>query len=193
MVHTLDELVRITQSRLKSAQQRFNGAQDDYMKRYYKGQVDTLRVVLRDIDAAKFELGIELGEDVRELGEDVRHTPQKKDVPEVQEQPPMESQSASQGPKKRKSKTTEKPQKAKKQKKVETPESPYKPLAQAAIKQGIITKSVSHFKYPLLPGGYVQGFSQLYKAIEEDETLRQTLQSALQEAAVPGETQPPTS
>jgi len=42
MVHALDEVFTIIHARLRSAQQRFHGAQDDHMTRYYKGQVDTL-------------------------------------------------------------------------------------------------------------------------------------------------------
>ncbi len=182
MGHALDELFRIMQSRLESAQQRFNGAQDDYMKRYYKGQVDTLSLVLYDIE---FELGIERHEDIRQT------TTQEQDVPDAQEQPPTDSQSVSPAPKEQTSEKTEKPRKSKKRKKVEIPDSPYKPLAHAAIKQGIIIQKASHFGHPLLPGSHVQGFPRLYKALEDDEILRQTLQSALQEAAVPDETQAP--
>jgi hypothetical protein len=179
MKHVLDELFGITKSRLESAQKRFTGAQDDYMKRYYKGQVDTLRMVLHDI---KFELGLE-------LHEDISPTSQRTDTLEAQEQPPAVSQSVSQEPKKHKSQKNEKSQNSKKSKKKEPPESPCKPLAHAAIKKGIIEQRSSHFLHPSFPGGRVQGFPQLYKALEDDEKLRQAIQAALQETAVPDEAQ----
>ena len=57
LLHSLETLV---QQRLQSAQQRVKQTHNVEMKRYYKGQADALHIVLRDIDTAKFELGMEL-------------------------------------------------------------------------------------------------------------------------------------
>ncbi len=60
MAHALEALRTVFQQRLQSAQSRVMQAQEESMERYYKGQVDTLNIVLQDVDAMKFELGLEL-------------------------------------------------------------------------------------------------------------------------------------
>jgi hypothetical protein len=79
--YILDELTAMIQQRLQSAQKRVKNTSEDYMKRYYKGQVDTLNVVLRDIATSKFEMGLELEpeEVVREQRPDVPSEP----VPQI--------------------------------------------------------------------------------------------------------------
>jgi len=178
MVHALDEVFTIIQTRLRSAQQRFNGAQDDHMTRYYKGQVDTLRVILRDIEATKFERGIE-------LHDDISHTPQAQDVPDAHDQSPTVSHSASRSPEGHTSKTSRTPRTPKTRKAGDIHESPYKALAQQAITQGIMTQKSSHFFHDLLPEKHVQGYPRLYQAFEDDERFRQAIQAALQEATTP--------
>lgn len=175
MVHALDELFTIIQTRLRSAQQRFNGAQDDHMTRYYKGQVDTLRVVLRDIDAMKFECGIE-------LHDHTGHTLPEQDVPDVQDHPLHDFPSISRPTEEDKPKHTRKPRKPKTRKAAAPPESPYQQLAHQAVKLGIITRTSSHFFHDLLPEKHVQGYPRLYQAFEDDERFRQAIQEALQEA-----------
>ncbi len=51
------ELTAILQRRIQSAQERVQTTEDERMNRYYKGQADTLSLVLHDIDALKFDLG----------------------------------------------------------------------------------------------------------------------------------------
>ncbi len=55
-----DELTTLFQQRLRSARERVRLADHEDMQRYYKGQVDTLTIVVRDLEAMKFERGLEL-------------------------------------------------------------------------------------------------------------------------------------
>ena len=72
----LQELTTLIQRRFESAQERVQTTDHERMSRYYKGQADTLRLVLHDIDALKFEFGMEL-------------TPEAfPEIPEVQEETP---------------------------------------------------------------------------------------------------------
>ncbi len=63
MSHLFQELRTQIQHRFQSAQQRIDDAKSQKQMQYFKGQADTLRVVLQDIDAAKFELGVELDDE----------------------------------------------------------------------------------------------------------------------------------
>ena len=58
--HILDEIKTRLQQRLQLAQIRVKNAQHDRMYRYYKGQVDALKVMLQDLETLKFDFGIEL-------------------------------------------------------------------------------------------------------------------------------------
>jgi len=58
--HILDEVKTRLQKRLQLAQIRVKNAQHDQMSRYYKGQVDALKVMLQDLETLKFDFGIEL-------------------------------------------------------------------------------------------------------------------------------------
>ncbi len=183
MAHALDELFMIIHTRLRSAKQRFNEAQDEHKTRYYKGQVDTLRVVLRDIEATKFECGIEL-HDYHD------HTLPEQDIPDKQDQPPHDdAPSISQPTGEEKPKKLKKPRKSKTRKAAAPPESPYASLARQAVKQDIIRRTSSHFLHDLLPQKHVQGYPRLYQVFENDERFRQAIQEALQEAA----TTPPST
>jgi hypothetical protein len=168
-IHILEDIM---QQRLQSAQQRVKNTEDAEMKRYYKGQVDALQVVLRDIDSFKFELGMELA-------------PEKTIVIEAQAaEKPAKPQEAHEGARKgsRRKKSAPQPVPA---------EAPvvfqYEGLAQDALKQGVITRRACWFYHDQLPGGRIKGFEQLYKALEENVAFRQSVQEAFapKEPAVP--------
>ncbi len=162
MAQTIQELWAAINNRLQSAQQRIDGAEDEKKSRYFKGQADALRVVLRDIEAAKFELGLELDEDAGGLSL-------------AQELPGIPG-SGRRGTSRR----TRRPRKPRKTRSRSIPpESPYKPLADQAVAKGVIVRTSSHFLHDLLPKGHVQGFNQLYEAFEEDENLRNGIQAEL--------------
>jgi hypothetical protein len=59
------ELTAILQRRIQSAQERVQTTEDERMNRYYKGQADTLSLVLHDIDALRFDFGMELNPEVQ--------------------------------------------------------------------------------------------------------------------------------
>ncbi len=188
MTHILDELFTIIDARLQSASQRIKGAQNDHMMRYYKGQADTLRVVLRDIEATKFEHGME-------LDEPPEYTFPKQVIPETDDSP----QVVSDVPKPKTSKTSNTPKTSRTsststtRKTAAPPRSPYHDLAHQAVQHEIILRNSSHFHHALLPGTHVQGYPRLYQALEDDETLRQAIQQALQNAEFPPSSDQQTS
>lgn len=161
MTQTLYELGVTIRDRLNSAQKRVKGTEDEQKARYYKGQVDALHVVLRDIEAAKFELGMEL-DDVA-LRKASRRSRSSADA------------SGEGGTSQ--SKATRKPRR--RRSRVEPPQSPYKSMADEAVAKEVIVRSSSHFMHPLLPKGHAQGFNQLYQAFDEDENLRKGIQEEL--------------
>ena len=174
MKQILDELFTIIDARLQSAYQRVKGAQDEHMMRYYKGQADTLRVVLRDIEATKFEQGME-------LDEHPEYTSPEQVIPEMHDPP----QVVSDVPKPKTPKTSKTSKTSTTRKTAEPPRAPYHDLAHQAVQHEIILRNSSHFHHALLPGTHVQGYPRLYQALEDDETLRQAIQQALQSAEIP--------
>lgn len=162
------EFTTILQRRLQSAQERVQTTEHERMNRYYKGQVDTLSLVLHDIDALKFEFGMELNPEA------IPQSPaqQAQEVVEIQVEasaiPPKPEKSArGKG-------------RAKKPKVEETPVFTYKALAQQAVERGIIARKISHFYHDLLPEKHVKGYPALYQAFEENENLRRAIQKALE-------------
>lgn len=165
------EFTTILQRRLQSAQERVQTAEHERMNRYYKGQVDTLSLILHDIDALKFEFGMELNpetifqapaqqaQEVRSLAETPAETPVSTPKPEK----PARGKG-----------------RAKKAKIEETPVFTYKALAQQAVECGIIARKISHFYHDLLPEKHVKGYSALYQAFEDNESLRQAVKKALE-------------
>lgn len=164
MSHTVQDLLQqlttLIQGRFESAQERAQATENERMSRYYKGQADTLRLVLHDIDALKFEIGMELT-----LEETIPEPP-------IQEASP-DSSVKSDKPVKRKGR-------APKPKTVEAPVFTYKALAQKAVQHDIITRKISHFYHDLLPGGHVKGYDALYQAFEDSEELREAIKKALE-------------
>jgi hypothetical protein len=163
-IHILEDIM---QQRLQSAQQRVKNTEDAEMKRYYKGQVDALQVVLRDIDSFKFELGMELApEKTSAIEAQVAEKPAK-----PQEAREVKVAGARKGSRRKKAASTPVP--------AEAPVvSQYEGLAQDALKQGVITQRACWFYHDQLPGGRIKGFEQLYKALEENVAFRQSVQEA---------------
>jgi len=172
-IHILEDIM---QQRLQSAQQRVKNTEDAEMKRYYKGQVDALQVVLRDIDSFKFELGMELApEKTSAIAAQAVEKPTK-----PQEAREVKIAIAKKGS--RRKKAASKPVQA------EAPVvSQYEGLAQDALKQGVITQRACWFYHDQLPGNKIKGFPQLYQALEEHTAFRQAVQVACapKEPAVP--------
>ncbi len=156
------ELTAILQRRIQSAQERVQTTEDERMNRYYKGQADTLSLVLHDIDALKFDFGMELN-------------------PELQKTNQPQAEIFSPAPK------LEKPVKrkgrAQKSKVEAAPVFTYEALAQQAVKWGIIDRKISHFYHELLPGKRVKGYPALYRALEDNEEFRQAIQEAIKTQA----------
>lgn len=179
MTQTLQELWMTISTRIQSAQQRVDGAENDQQSRYFKGQADALRVVLRDIEAAQFELGMEPGEntDLLALSQRLKAKPQKSIAKALAEALALSEEAIAQKAKK--------PRKRRASRSITEPlQSPYKALADLAVAKGIIVRTSSHFLHALLPKGHSQGFNQLYQAFEEDEHLRQGIQAELEQLAV---------
>lgn len=154
---TLQQVTRLVQHRLQSARERVKHAREERMKRYYKGQVDTLTIVLKDLETVTFELGMEL------------------DPEECPEEPTQPVHSVMPAPK------PSKPSKpSKRQKPPTAPSFTYQALAEDAVKRGIISQTSSHFYYDHFPDKHIQGFTQLYQAFEDNEVLRRTVQEALE-------------
>ncbi|MBD3307760.1 hypothetical protein GF339_15115 [candidate division KSB3 bacterium] len=154
----LDRLTGLLKERLQSAQARVQASDSDHMQRYYKGQADTLHIVLRDIDAIKFEEGMEL-----EALKSPKRSLQAE--PSVPPKPPR----------------TRKPRKRSRRSTATPPPSSftYQALAQEAVNRGIIRQKLSHFYHDLLPEQHVKGYTPLYQAFEDNEVLRQAVQEAL--------------
>lgn len=163
-----EEFTTILQRRLQSAQERVQTTEHERMNRYYKGQVDTLSLVLHDIDALKFEFGMELNPEV---------IPQSL-VQQAQEVVEIQVEASAVSPKPEKSARGK--GQAKKPKVEESPVFTYKALAQQAVERGIIARKISHFYHDLLPEKHVKGYPALYQALEENENLRQAVQKALE-------------
>ncbi|GAK56600.1 hypothetical protein U27_03562 [Candidatus Vecturithrix granuli] len=165
------EFTTILQRRLQSAQERVQTAEHERMNRYYKGQVDTLSLVLHDIDALKFEFGMELNpETILE--------PPAQQAREVQKV--VETQVETPAPAPKPEKLTRGKGRAKKPKVEEVPVFAYKALAQQAVERGIIARRISHFYHDLLPDKHVKGYPALYQAFEDNENFRQSIQKALE-------------
>lgn len=181
--HALEALIR---QRLESAQQRAANAQDASMSRYYKGQADTLHIVLRDIEAIQFENGFELGV-----------TSQPTFAPVIELQPlsrsieePADASAPAQRPRetsirkiKRLPKIAEVETEAKaktrtKAEPKEPPTSEYAALANEAIEKNIIARRASWFFNTLIPNGCIKGFRKLYQLFEQDAAFRQTIADA---------------
>lgn len=165
------EFTTLIQRRLQSAQERVQTTEHERMNRYYKGQVDTLSLVLHDIDALKFEFGMELNPEVIPQSP-AQQAQEVQNVIETQAETPI-SASKSEKPTRGKGR-------AKKPNVEEAPVFIYKTLAQQAIEHGIIARKISHFYHDLLPGKHVKGYPALYRAFEENENLRQEVQKALE-------------
>jgi len=128
-------------------------------------------VVLRDSEATKFEQGMELDEHP-EYTSPEQVIPERHDPPQVVSDVP-----------KPKTSNTSRPSTTRKT--AAPPRSPYHDLAHQAVQHEIILRNSSHFHHALLPGTHVQGYPRLYHALEDDETLRQAIQQALQNAEIP--------
>ncbi len=180
-LHALETLIR---QRLESAAQRAANAQDAYMIRYYKGQADTLHIVLRDIEATQFENGIELGVAGKEtLASVIELRPLSRSLEEPAEAPVQRPREASTRKIKRltkksaaetEPKATSKPKAEPK----EPPSSEYAALAREALEKSVITQSASWFLHPLLPNKAVRGFRKLYQIFEQDAAFRQAITDA---------------
>jgi hypothetical protein len=179
-VISMTELENILQIRVQSALERFQGAQDEIMQRYYKGQVDTLKVVLRDIENVKFEMGVE-GELPLELAQQAKVAGQKATGEQAAEEAAEESEKKP-GRKKRKKAPKKAPQ--------EEETYLYKDLAHEAIRKGVIRQNYSSFYHDLLPGKGVRGFVRLYTALENNEDLRQAIQAACKAPAEQAQPEP---
>ena len=159
----LEQLIR---QRFDSARKRAKSTQDPSMNRYYKGQVDALHVVLRDIDTMKFESGMELI-----LEEQNRQALDLAAPAEELETGDTFAPAKTRGG--RPKKTTEaKPAKP------AAPDSPHKALAEDALQRGVIARRVSWFYHAMLPNGRAKGFDQLFRALENDAAFRQAVQEA---------------
>lgn len=165
------EFTTILQRRLQSAQERVQTTEHERMNRYYKGQVDTLSLVLHDIDALKFEFGME-------LNPEMIPEPPAQQAQEVQNV--VETQVETPAPTPKPEKPTRGKGRAKKPKVEEAPVFAYKALAQKAVERGIITRKISHFYHELLPQGHVKGYPTLYQALEDNENFRQAIQKAVE-------------
>lgn len=180
-LYTLETLIR---QRLESALQRAANAQDAYMGRYYKGQADTLHIVLRDIDAAKFENGLELGVTSKETSAPINEsqplartleepvgtlTQRPREIPASKVKRLSKKALESVEPK-TKSKPTAEPK--------EPLSSEYAALAGEAVEKGVVAQKASWFFHELLPNKAVKGFRKLYQAFEQDAAFRQTITDA---------------
>lgn len=181
--HMLETLIR---QRLESAQQRAANAPDASMSRYYKGQADTLHIVLRDIEAIQFENGFELGATSKPTFAPVielQPLSRSVDVPADEVVTAQRPREASTRKIKRLSKTAEVEveSKAKTRAKAEPKEPPtseYAPLAQEALDKNIITQRASWFFNELIPNGCIKGFRKLYQLFEQDAVFRQAIADA---------------
>lgn len=182
-LHALETLIR---QRLESAAQRAANTQDVYMGRYYKGQADTLHIVLRDIEAMKFENGIELGGDgkatfapvveLQPLSRTLDAPKTDTDEPESAQRPRETStRKIKRLPKTSAVETEPKVRTKSKAEPQEPPSSEYAALAREAIEKGVISQSASWFLHPLLPNKAVRGFRNLYQIFEQDAAFRQAM------------------
>lgn len=159
----LEQLIR---QRFDSARKRAKSAQDPSMNRYYKGQVDALHVVLRDIDTMKFESGMELIlEEQNRQALDLAAPAEELQAGET----PASVKTRGGRPKKTAEIKPAKPA---------APDSPYKALAEDALQRGVIARRVSWFYHAMLPNGRAKGFDQLFRALENDDAFRQAIQEA---------------
>lgn len=163
----LQGLTPLIEQRLQTAQTRFQNAEQEHMKRYYKGQVDALLVVFGDIAHVKFEMGEEINLETIPL-ETAAPTPEPIEKPEN-----ISTEKKTERKKPLKNKTASKSQPS---------VSPQETLAKDAIKYGIIEQKASHFYHELFPDQHIKGFALLFKTLENDESLRQTLEDAVQSA-----------
>lgn len=157
----LDGLTALLQERFETALEQFQYTDDDYMERYYKGQMDVLYLAQHDIEVLKFDAGMEL--DLEML------VPPRKEAPSTPADKERETTS-----KRGKRASKNKPRKK------STQNFTHQKLAQRALEKGVVTQKVSHFYHELLPNGRVKGYNKLYQAFDENEALRRSVEEALQ-------------
>ncbi len=177
-LHALETLIR---QRLESALQRAANTQDVYMGRYYKGQADTLHIVLRDIEATQFENGLELGVAGKEtLASVVELHPLFRGIEEPAEMPVQRPRDASTRKVKRLPKKSDDaaPKLKSKPTPQEPPSSEYADLAREALKKRVITQRASWFFHDLFPNKALKGFRNLYQMFEQDAAFRQAIADA---------------
>lgn len=184
----LELFERQVQQRFQSARQRFVNANETQQKRYYKGQVDALQIVLREIDTIKFELGMELMHAEESAAVVQPAIAAKKEVavtPLALEEP--QAAPAPKRTRQRKQPAEPKAKRGRKPSAVAEPAGPYDDLIKQALKLDVLKRRASWYYHDLLPNKNVKGTYQLNKAFEENVAFREAIRAAcaLQPATIP--------
>lgn len=161
------------QQRFASAQQRVLKTDDAEMKRYYKGQLDAFRVMLRDLDNIRFECGLELPIETSQASPPAPE-PEAAAIEPLPASSPVPPTPEAPAPAKRR---TRKKAVVADAPKAPPVKSPYEALASQALERGVITRNVSWFFHDFFPTP-IKGFRQLHQTLEENPAFRQVVQEA---------------